>query len=143
MDHAIPSSIPIASAYPDAMSPRAESWPDRIRRCFAEGRMSQTSHGRIRATERAVEKREIRRAVRSCRLVQDNGDGTAILVGRSSGRRPLHLIFSYDRQKDHVSLITVYEPDPRYWSHRFQRPRTVPVAGSNINQRQRRAKVAA
>jgi hypothetical protein len=91
---------------------------DEIRRQLAAGEFEFTRHALRRMVERNISELEIRQSAENLQLIEDYPDDkyspSGLLLGYSSGNRPIHIQVSY-ADTPAVRIITLYEPDPLEW----------------------------
>lgn len=72
-----------------------------------------------------IRDQEVYEATRACEVVEhypeDEPYPSVLVLGRSAGGRPLHIVCGYDGEEDRVIVITVYQPDPERWDEAFRR----------------------
>ncbi len=85
-----------------------------------------SGHAVQRMFERAITDADVRAVITHAEVVSDYPDDTPypsrLLLGFVRGR-PLHVVLSYDQDRDECHVITVYEPDPERWQADFKRRR--------------------
>lgn len=91
-----------------------------IRRQLGRGEFEYSRHAIKRAIERDITDLEIRHAGIQAELIEDYPEDkyspSCLVLGFTEHGRPLHLQVSY-AQTELVKIITLYEPDPREWTH--------------------------
>lgn len=94
----------------------------RIRKCFLENRVLYTQHARdeMRSEELGpIKEQEVFEAVQAGEVIEsyeeDKPYPSALVYGRTSQDRPIHLVCAYVEEEDMAIVITVYEPDPSRW----------------------------
>lgn len=94
----------------------------RIKKCFLENRVLYTQHARdeMRSEELGpIREEEVFEAVQTGEVIESYEDGkpypSALVYGRTSRDRPIHLVCAYAEEEDMAIVITVYEPDPSRW----------------------------
>jgi hypothetical protein len=89
-----------------------------VRRQLATGRFEFSRHAFRRAVERNISEQEIREAGADAEVIEEYPDDkyspSALLLGFTAGRRPLHCQVSF-AETDLTKIITIYEPDPKEW----------------------------
>ena len=89
-----------------------------VRRQLATGKFESSRHAFRRAVERNISEQEIREAGATAELIEDYPDDkyspSALLLGFTSGGRPLHFQVSF-AETDLTKIITIYDPDPNEW----------------------------
>ena len=89
-----------------------------VRRQLATGKFEFSRHAFRRAVERNISEREIREAGATAELIEDYPDdkysASALLLGFTTGGRPLHFQVSF-AETDLTKIITIYDPDPNEW----------------------------
>jgi hypothetical protein len=89
-----------------------------VRRQLVSGKFEFSRHAFRRAVERNISEQEIREAGATAELIEDYPDDkyspSALLLGFTSGGRPLHFQVSF-AETDLTKIITIYDPDPNEW----------------------------
>ena len=93
-----------------------------LRKCFLENRVLYTQHARdeMRSEELGpIREEEVFEAVQTGEVIESYEDDkpypSALVYGRTSRDRPIHLVCAYAEEEDMAIVITVYEPDPSRW----------------------------
>ena len=92
-----------------------------LRKCFLENRVLYTQHARdeMRSEELGPIREEVFEAVQTGEVIESYEDDkpypSALVYGRTSRDRPIHLVCAYAEEEDMAIVITVYEPDPSRW----------------------------
>lgn len=94
-------------------------------RQLRNGQFEFSRHAFQRAVERNNSEPEIRQAGGLAEIIEDYPDDkyspSALLLGFTTGGRPLHIQISFD-ESPLAKIITIYEPDPLEWiDHRLRR----------------------
>jgi GAF domain-containing protein len=99
-----------------------------LQRCFAADRVLYSRHARdeMRYEEfGAISDVEVGEAIANATLVEEYPDDTpypsALLLGRTSTERPLHIVCAYAEVEDRTVVVTVYQPDPERWDDELRR----------------------
>ena len=68
---------------------------------------------------------EVGEAIANASVVEEYPDDTpylsALVLGRTSSERPLHIVCAYAEAEDRAVVITIYQPDPERWEDGFRR----------------------
>lgn len=95
-----------------------------IQQQLAAGDFEFSRHAFRRVIERNISEQEIREAGARAEVIEDYPDDkyspSALLLGYSTGGRPLHLQVSL-AETQVAKIITIYEPDPNEWIDHRQR----------------------
>ena len=93
-----------------------------IRDCFQSDKFLFSQHARdeMEAEECGeIKGKEVHEAVLSGKLIEsypeDEPYPSCLLYGRTSDKRPRHIVCAYSREDNMVIVITVYQPDPEKW----------------------------
>lgn len=93
---------------------------------LARGEYELTLHALNRVVDRNISEAEIRKAGESAELIEDYPTDkygpTCLLLGWSSGKRPLHIHVSKSENLM-IKIITLYEPSGEEWEN-FRTRRT-------------------
>lgn len=107
--------------------PDPTDWTDIVRRCYEEDRVFYSEHARREMRQEELGRiweQEVDEAVINSEVIEEYPEDTpyptALLLGRTSERRPIHLVCAYDEREDQVVIVTVYEPDPKRWDDTFR-----------------------
>ena len=77
-----------------------------------------SSHAHGRAVERDIGEQEITEAGENACVIESYRDDkygpSALLLGYTGARRPLHIVVSL-AESTGVKIVTIYEPDPDEW----------------------------
>ena len=105
-------------------------WPKIVRRCFESDRVYYSGHARreMRAEEFGpIADQEVFEAIGTAEVVEvypeDRPFPSALLLGWTTTKRPLHVVCAYDEAEDHTVIVTVYQPDPTRWEEFRRRTR--------------------
>ena len=100
----------------------SDSLPVRLKACFAADRALYTSHARkeMRIEEFGpISEQEVCEAITSGESIEDYPDDqpypSALILGYTRLRRPLHVVCAHSSEDDIAIVITVYQPDPARW----------------------------
>jgi len=97
----------------------SDSLPARLKACFAAERALYTSHARkeMRIEEFGpISEQEVCEAITSGESIEDySDDPSALILGYTRLRRPLHVVCAHSSEDDIAIVITVYQPDPARW----------------------------
>ena len=85
---------------------------------MTEGRLFFSRHARDRMLDFGLDVTDAATALASGETVEEYEDGTKLVLGRSSGARPLHVVVKELRGTTFV--ITCYIPDPARWDASFR-----------------------
>ena len=100
---------------------------EHIARAVAQGRYRYTVHGAQQLIARGIHRGDVEEAAATGELIEDYPDhryGPACLVlGRSIGGEPLHLVCSL---RETVDIVTVYRPEPAEWEDDWKTRRRAP-----------------
>lgn len=85
----------------------------------------------LRFSEHAVERMlewdldvaDVRSAIDTGETIEEYEDGSWLILGRAE-LRPLHIVASDSGRSDTITVVTVYEPDPRRWDPALRRRRS-------------------
>ena len=96
-----------------------------LQRQLAAGEFEFSRHAFRRVVERNISEQEIREAGTKAEVIEnypeDKYSPSALLLGFTTGGRPLHFQVSF-RHGPLAKIITIYEPDPNEWiEHRKRR----------------------
>ena len=101
------------------MTPEARN---ELRRKAEANALQYALHALRRMEQRQVSAADVRLVLATGQVVEDYPDdrfgASCLLLGRTAGNRPLHVVCSYP-QRPLVKIITVYEPDPAEWQPGF------------------------
>jgi hypothetical protein len=97
-------------------------WLAALRRCFNAGQALYSGHARREMREEEfgpISEQEVYEALASGEVVEEYPDDdpypSVLVLGFTSGRRPLHLVCAYSAAEDLAVVVTVYQPDPEQW----------------------------
>lgn len=97
-------------------------WIQTLRMCFAKDAVLYTGHARREMKSEPlgeIKEGEISEAVSTCEVItaypEDRPYPSALMLGMTGNKRPLHLLYAYDSENQQAIIITVYQPDPRIW----------------------------
>jgi hypothetical protein len=80
-------------------------------------------HAVQRMFERKVSVRNVAQAIRSGLTIEDYSaempEPGRLILG-FQGRRPIHIVTSEDLERNEITIITVYIPDPEKWNKDFK-----------------------
>ena len=83
-------------------------------------------HAVQRMFERNVAVRNVVQALQSGEIVEDYSsempEPSRLVLG-FQGRRPFHVVTSENVERNEITIITVYLPDPRKWAEDFRNRR--------------------
>ncbi len=106
------------------------NWPETIRRCFDSERVLYSTHARreMRLEEFGpIADQEIYEAVCDGEVIETYPEDTpypsVLIFGRTNGNRPIHAVYAYNDEDDQVVVVTVYQPDPKFWEDYRRRKR--------------------
>ena len=89
-----------------------------IQQQLVAGEFEFSRHALRRVVERNISEQEIREAGTKAEVIEnypeDKYSPSALLLGFTEARRPLHFQVSY-AESDLTKIITIYEPDPTEW----------------------------
>jgi hypothetical protein len=95
---------------------------DKIVKCFESERYLYSQHAReeMEAEELGeISDQEIFEAVLNGKIIEDYPKDepypSCLIYGRTSERRPLHVVCAYAEDVNEVIIITVYQPHPDRW----------------------------
>ena len=74
-----------------------------------------SDYARKRMFERGVRVAEVLAVLRGEDVIEDYGDGRYLVLGWIASRA-LHVVAEDDPIAQATTVVTVYEPDPEYWS---------------------------
>lgn len=96
-----------------------------IAQAVAQGTYRYTLHGAQQRIARRISGAEIEEAIASGVIIEDypghRYGPAALILGRTSQNRPLHVLCSV---RPFVGIVTVYEPDPQEWEADLRTRRT-------------------
>jgi len=94
---------------------------DEIRAAIREGKYRLTVHAIIRSKERGISARDMEEAILGGEIIEEYPDDkpfpSCLIVGRTSGGRPLHVVCSLAPVSD---IITFYFPDEKQWINDYR-----------------------
>jgi len=97
-------------------------WIQTLRKCLARDAILYTGHARREMKLEPfgeIKEEEVSEAVSTCEVLtaypEDKPYPSALMLGRTKNKRPLHLVYAYDSENQQAIIITVYQPDPRLW----------------------------
>lgn len=74
-----------------------------------------------------IRDQEVYEATRACTIVEEYPDDrpypSVLVLGRTGGGRPVHVVCAHAPEEDRLIVITVYEPDPNRWDEEFRQRR--------------------
>ena len=83
-------------------------------------------HAVQRMFERNIALRTVAQALQSGEIVEDYSsempEPSHLILG-FQGRRPFHVVTSENVERNEITIITVYLPDPRKWAEDFRNRR--------------------
>ena len=83
------------------------------------------AHAVQKLIERDISFAEIDEATRNLEIIREYTDDTpypsCLVLGFTSRKRPLHIVYSVNQSKRVVYVITIYEPDAGLWNKAFTR----------------------
>ena len=81
-------------------------------------------HALERMFERNVSCEELANIIRKGELVENYPNNkpypSKLVLGRANNR-PLHVVFTFNKEEKSAVVVTVYEPDPRKWTKNLVR----------------------
>jgi Domain of unknown function (DUF4258) len=97
---------------------------EQVRDQLAAGEFEFSRHALKRIVERNIGELDIRQAGQQATMIEDYPDDkyspSCLLLGFTHTGRPLHIQVSL-AEAERVTIITLYEPDPRSWINYSQR----------------------
>lgn len=101
--------------------------PDIIRDLAARERVSFKKHTLLRMHQRKISVDEIKAALCECEVVEsypkDRPLPSALLLGFTKARRPIHAVLAINEEDEMLWVITVYEPTLVEWRDGFKERR--------------------
>lgn len=93
-----------------------------VQRCFKEDKVFYSTHAREEMHSEefgVITEIEVSEVVENGEIIEEYEDDqpypSALLYGKTTKDRPLHIVFAYSEKDDLVIIITVYQPDPLKW----------------------------
>lgn len=84
-------------------------------------------HAVQRMFERNVSVRKVARALQFGEVIDDYSsempEPSRLILG-FQGKRPFHIVTSENMEKNEITIITVYLPDPQKWTKDFRKRRS-------------------
>ncbi len=81
-------------------------------------------HALERMFERNISCEELERIIRSGQLVENYTNNipfpSKLVLGRANNR-PIHVVYTFNKEEKSAIVVTVYEPDPRKWDRNLIR----------------------
>jgi hypothetical protein len=82
------------------------------------------THALVRMFQRRIRVEDVRGVIVNGETIEDYPDDipypSRLILGWRA-RRPLHVVAAYNNADGETIVITVYEPDPAFWSEDFRR----------------------
>lgn len=80
-------------------------------------------HAIQRMFERRISEKSVRKALKLGEMIEDYSlemDMPGRLILGFQGKRPFHAVISADQERNEITVITVYKPNPDQWSKDFK-----------------------
>lgn len=95
-----------------------------IRRCVLSGKLRHTRHSAEVRLERGVSNRAMKQALMEGTIIErephDVPRPSVLVLGWLASGDPLHVKCSRGAGEDFVTIVTLYEPDERFWQSDFK-----------------------
>ncbi|MDP2993169.1 MAG: DUF4258 domain-containing protein [Deltaproteobacteria bacterium] len=97
-------------------------WIQKIRECFDSNSVFYTRHAKLEMEAEEFGRifdREVFEAICNGEVIEEYPGDTpypsALIFGRTTTSRPLHILCAYNKEENLLIIITVYQPDPGLW----------------------------
>lgn len=104
-----------------------ETWVQDLCVMASAERVALKKHCVLRMRERQISVDELKEALSRCELVEfyeeDYPFPSALVLGYTTSKRPLHAVVALDREGRMVWVVTLYEPDQAQWDDGFRNRR--------------------
>ena len=95
---------------------------DSIQRCFRENKVVYSQHAREEMSQESfgrIFENEVYEAVARGEIIKsystDKPYPSFLIFGKTKKERPLHIVCAYSKEEDFCVIVTVYQPDPKFW----------------------------
>jgi hypothetical protein len=104
-----------------------EPWVRKISLLVEAEKVAFKKHCILRMRQRAISVNEFKEAMKKAEIVEfyegDYPFPSALVLGYTSGERPLHAVVSLGQDDGILWVITLYEPTTKLWSDDFKKRR--------------------
>lgn len=111
---------------------------EKIRHCLRADRFLFSKHARdeMEAEEYGeIKEHEVYQALLDGKIIEEYPEDepypSYLVYGRTTARRPLHILCAYSGDDDLVVIVTVYQPDPKKWID-FESHEVIPSGEENM-----------
>jgi len=98
------------------------NWIQKIRKCFESDSIFYTRHAKFEMENEQFGRildHEVYEAICGGEVIEEYPEDKpypgALIFGRTTAGRPLHIVCAYNKEEDLAIIITVYHPNPDLW----------------------------